>query len=112
MKSFIKNTEYLTKNDLVMKRVCVSLFGLILCVSVAYGYLINQTIENVVVRQKAQTELSTVNSRLAELEAKHIALASKINLEYAHSLGFIEVTQPEFVSYVSGPGSLSLNALK
>lgn len=74
-----------------------------------YAYLVNQTVLNIVERENIQDEITTLNSRISELEFKYIALKNNINLEYAHSLGFINAKNVKFASRKLSGDGLSIN---
>lgn len=82
--------------------------AVILC-SLFYAYLVNKTVLNIVEREKSQQELVALHSRLGELEAEHIALKNKISPEFAATLGFKEVSNPQFITFGGTGSGLSLN---
>ncbi|MEO8637792.1 MAG: hypothetical protein ABI430_02740 [Candidatus Taylorbacteria bacterium] len=73
--------------------VCAVLVG-----AFAYGYLVNDMVHNVANRQKMEKEISTMQSKLSELEFKYIAMKNDISPEYAYSLGFKDVKKQVFIT--------------
>jgi hypothetical protein len=86
----IKNYMLATifKNDIEKKM----LNGLIIAVvvfSIFYVYFVNQSIFNINSRRLNEDKISALEGEIASLEANYMAVTnSKINIEYAHSLGF------------------------
>lgn len=70
----------------------ISAFSLIL-----YVIAINQTVRNVVARQKMQVELSQLTSRIAEMEFSYITAKNSIDLSKAYTLGFKDVAINTYV---------------
>ena len=100
--------EKLNINNLKKKLfwfLTVSLFFSI----IFYTYLVNQTVLNIVERENIQDEITTLNSKISELEFRYIALKNNINLEYAHSLGFVNVKNVKFASRKLSGNGLSIN---
>ena len=75
----------------------------ILVVSIAsliilYGYFVSYSIINVVLREEVEQELTRVTTRISDLEFQYLSKKSSINLALAHSLGFQNISQKQFVS--------------
>jgi hypothetical protein len=66
-----------------------------------YIFSMNQTVRNVAVRQTLESELSSIESRVAELEFSYIALKNNITLGTASALGFEPVKTAVYVKRVS-----------
>ena len=65
---------------------------------VAYVYFVNQTVLNIVKREKIENQIMSLNSRIGELEFKYISLKNNISLDYAYSIGFVDVKDVKFAS--------------
>lgn len=108
MNAIIYHTNQLTKNEIFIQRVSVTILALILCSFLSYGYLINATIGNVVARQQAQSSITKLSAELATLETVHLQLKNNIAPSLAIQLGFVDVAEPHFVAYNQSQ-SLSLS---
>lgn len=75
----------------------IILCATIACCLVLYIYLIRQTVFNVVKRQEFESQLSALQSKIANLEAQNIFMKNSINLNTAHALGFQESSSLEFI---------------
>jgi hypothetical protein len=75
----------------VLAAVLVVSFGI-------YVYFVNQTIWNVVQRQRLETQMTGLNNRLSELEFKYISMENDVTIDKAYALGFKDVNEPKFVS--------------
>ena len=71
----------------------ISLVSLVL-----YVYGINQTVRNVVLRQKMQTELTRLTSDNGEKEFAYISQQNSIDLRRAYTLGFKDTDAKTFVT--------------
>lgn len=63
-----------------------------------YGYFVNSTVLNIVERRNIQNELEVLSSTFSTLESKYLALAAKIDIEFAYILGFTEAQNVKFVT--------------
>lgn len=79
--------------------------SLLVLSAVAYMWLINASVGNVVERKKVSEENRILTINLASLESRYLALTQEMTLERAHTLGFVDVTTPEYLS-LSGPKTL------
>lgn len=86
-------------------------FGIVwlLCLTLAilYGYLVNQTVVNIVARTDTEATIEDVRSAISDLEAEYLATKNAITLEYAYSLGFQDLGDPKYVSRVDSDTLLS-----
>ena len=73
-----------------------------------YAYFVNQAVYAVAEREKIETKISALNSKLGEIEFKYIALKNEISPEYAYSLGFHDVKNQNFISKKDNADELSL----
>lgn len=80
------------------RKVFWSLAVLLVFSSIMYAYLVNQTILNIVERENLEGDIITLNSNISELEFDYISLKNDINLDYAHSIGFVNVGKVKFAS--------------
>ena len=78
----------------------------------SYIYFVNGAIINVVERQKIEKEITSINSRINDLESSYISLNNKINLDLAHSLGFVKVAKEKYVYRKTLSANLSLNRVQ
>jgi hypothetical protein len=72
-----------------------------------YGFLVKQTIQNVVARKGLERSHSELSSKVANLEAQYISLTDSINLTLAHTLGFVETNNAVY-AYKASRESLTL----
>jgi cell shape-determining protein MreC len=91
------------------KKLILSLFGGAILFAFLYGYFINQTILNVVARKNIEADLIELGSEVSSLEVEYIKLKNKIDLEFAHSLGYKDVSDIKFVSRKSLGKTLTIN---
>lgn len=97
-------------NQKVVQMFWLVVFSIVLTLT-TYAFLINKTVSNIVSRQNNSAELSSLNSKIAELETEHIQLQNSISPEYAKQLGFNDVTNPQYISLAKSAPSLSLNTI-
>ena len=106
-------TEIITKQLNTINHLERKLFWvfsvLLLMASIFYAYLVNQTVLNVVVKENFDEQILSLNSKVGELESKYISVKNQINLDYAHSVGFVEAKNLKFASRKLSTQSLSLN---
>lgn len=74
----------------------------------SYGYCVRGAIVNIVVRQNMEAELSSLTSKVIDLEAKYIKIKNNITPELAQNLGFIAVSSQKFVTRNTEESGLSL----
>jgi len=95
----MKNTYTKPKGRLNKQRVFF--FSLILLVFVSfslYMFFLGRTIFDLVDRKNIEEEIRLANSRISELELHVLEYNSKVTLQKAHDLGFINNKDPKFVS--------------
>jgi len=80
------------------QRIFAGLFTLILILSGLYIFLVSSSIVNVLVRKEIAQELSGVRGYLSDLESRFIVAKERVTLEYAHTLGFVDVSHKVFVT--------------
>ncbi len=67
-----------------------SLFGVIGLLLMLYIFLVGTTIYNTLEAQRAERTISSMTAELASMEFAYLSAQSKINMDLASSLGFIE----------------------
>jgi hypothetical protein len=80
---------------------------LTLCV-ISYGLLFRGALVNIVARQNMESELSSLSSKVANLESDYIKAKNGITQELAVNLGFIAVSNQKFVTKDTKTTGLSL----
>ncbi len=105
IKNRILNIEYSERKIFWCLILFVAVF------SGLYMYLVNSTIVNVVGRQKIEKEISSINSRINDLESSYLSLNNQISFNYALSMGFVKLTSEKYVSRKALSANLSLNQL-
>lgn len=88
------------------KVIMMILGGLVCMCLVAYVALVNMAVHNAVAYEDMKKESALLRSEVAELEMKQIKLRQAITVGTARSLGFVELSNPHFVS-IAAP-SISL----
>lgn len=95
----MKNSYAKPKGRLNKQRVFF--FSLVLLVFVSfslYMFFLGRTIFDLVDRQNINQEIRLANSRISELELYVLDYNNKVTLQKAHDLGFINNSDPKFVS--------------
>ena len=82
-------------------------FVLVFCLF-SYGYFVRGAIVNIVARQNMETQISTLNSKVLDLESTYIKAKNSITPELAQSLGFVALTNQKFVTKNTNDLGLSL----
>ena len=77
-----------------------------------YCYLINKTVWNVVSRQRMETQIASMHSSVGVLENSYISMKDGINLQMAHSLGYVSAQNPKYVTRTATLGRLSVNSVE
>jgi len=81
----------------IERRTVTLLAGLLVTLLILYSYLVSQSIVNVLVRQNIEQEIATLNSTVGSLESDYIVRKERINLAYAHMLGYEDIEDKSFV---------------
>lgn len=63
-----------------------------------YIYLIGSITFNVIARKSLENKVSTLTSKVNDLDVLYLTSVNKINKEYALSIGFVDVHQNIFAS--------------
>ena len=82
----------------IERKIFWGLFALLVIFAVSYGYFVNQTILNIVARENIEEKTMTLNSEISEMEFDYIALKNDVNIDYAYSIGFVDVENVKFAS--------------
>jgi uncharacterized protein YpmS len=80
------------------KHIFFTLIALSVLSIIVYVYAVNQTVRNVVMRQKMEAELTHLVAQNGETEFAYIARKNAITLATASELGFTVVDTSIFVS--------------
>ncbi|MFA4890326.1 MAG: hypothetical protein WC587_01690 [Candidatus Paceibacterota bacterium] len=76
------------------------LFGIVIFVIIMAGcfylYFLGATIKGIINSSDNTKRLQTVSSEYQQLEENYYTLLGRFNLEYAHSLGFVDQPKNEF----------------
>ncbi len=84
--------------------------GLIVFVGL-YFYMVNLTVWNVVARQKAEKQITLLNSATGDMESSYMAAKNNINLNLAETMGFAATTNTKYVTRTK-LGRLSSNSVE
>lgn len=74
---------------------------------IAYMFLVNSTVLNIVKREEVGSSLASLNIEVSELEFDYISLKNSINIDYALERGYIPANDVVFASRSNT--NLSLN---
>jgi hypothetical protein len=86
--------ESANKGKLLFYTLSMLVVGLILM----YAFFVNQTILNVVERRDFQRDIAILSTKVGGLETEYIQKKNGITLEYAYTLGFYNVEEPNYIS--------------
>lgn len=64
----------------------------------SYGYLVRGTIVDIVARQNMENQISTLSSKVLNLESEYIKVKNNITPTLAQNLGFVSVTTQKFIT--------------
>lgn len=87
-----KKTKYMSRASAFF-----ALSGMLALFFVSYVYMVNQTVRNVVQRERAGGEISELRSKLSDLELRYIDRKNEITVEFAEAKGFREQVALKFV---------------
>lgn len=84
----------------IQTKIMWTLFVAVILLLASYLYLVNKSVYNIVERKQAEESINSLNTEVAMLETEYMTLTTtKINLDYAHSLGYKDV--PNNLSYIA-----------
>ncbi len=101
-------TKQKIRTEAIQKRIFFILATCLLFSAVFYTHFLNQTVINVVEREKKESEITNLFSEIGTLEFQYIQSKNDLSLEYAKELGFVESPTIIFVSRAKDT-SLSFN---
>jgi len=90
------------------QKIVLILLPCVVCVFLMYGFLVRQTILNVVNRENVGKENSRMLSSISSLEAQYMTAKANVNLEVAYAQGFKNADAPTFITR-SGLGKADLS---
>lgn len=88
VKTYVNNVNVM--NDDFNKRMFKNMLFTLGALALVYVFVVGSTIFNIVERKSLENQARTLSSEVSDLELTYLAMASKIDLEYSHSLGFKE----------------------
>ncbi|MEX0935180.1 MAG: hypothetical protein WDZ70_02555 [Candidatus Paceibacterota bacterium] len=80
------------------RAITFGLIAILAVASISYAYFVNKTVLHVVDRKDVEEEIALVSARIAEMEYEYMQTKATLTQEYAHTLGFKEVTNQHFVT--------------
>lgn len=86
------------RQEYSFKKIFFIVLAVLLVMATLYIYLVNRMVVNIVGRQQAEHNISTLNGTIGALESKYIALKNGVTLDVAYAQGFHDATP---VSYLS-----------
>ena len=89
MKNYAGQVGALSHNH--PKRVLFFLLGSLGFLALLYILIIGNMVFNIVERKGLEAQARTLANDVANLELEYLALSSKVDIEFSHSLGFKEV---------------------
>lgn len=82
----------------VQEKIFALLALAIVAVFLMYGFLVRDTVLNVIAREKIGKEAHELLSTISSLEASYMDTKAHINLDVAYAHGFKDVHSPDFIS--------------
>ena len=89
------------KKIITPRRLIISLALFSVVSVVTYGVLIQQSVEQVVMRKEKEQTLTKLRTSVSELESTYISKTKDINLNLATAMGYSAPTQTIFLSRVA-----------
>lgn len=83
---------------IVEKRLFVAFAAALLILATLYGYFLVSSIVNVIVREEAEQKTVALSSELSNVEYAYIERQNAITIAFAHSLGFTNIKDKQFVT--------------
>jgi len=68
------------------------------CALLFYVYFVSVAVVSVISRKDAESELGRLTAQVATLESTYVVLDRGIDLELAHTNGFVDVSVPRYIS--------------
>lgn len=87
VKNYANEVNIINNNDIERRLLKILLlsFGLL---AVLYVVFLGNIIFNIVERKNIELSARDVGNEVMDLEAKYLAMSSKLDLDYSHSVGF------------------------
>ena len=82
---------------------------LLILLAFLYAYMVNKTVWNVVARENAEKNISSISSNIDDMEFQYIALKNAITPDLAASLGYTESDNTVFITRNDASENLSYN---
>ncbi len=73
-----------------------------------YIYFLGTSVYSVIARKQAEVNVANLTSRISQLESEYVLLDKKINLDLAHTKGYIDVAVPRYVSRATSHDTFTL----
>ena len=97
LKSYAPNINIVNNNDInrqILRTMLYTLGGLAMC----YVFLLGSMIFNIIERKSVETEARALSNEVGSLELQYLSLSSKVDLDFAKSLGFKETSNKTFAT--------------
>ncbi len=91
------------------KKVFWTLFAVFVFFIISYGFLLNNTMRNTVLKQKMEKEIVSLGSEVNALEFKYLNTKNNITLSFAQLRGFVPVSADKFATIDSNKKNISLS---
>jgi Tfp pilus assembly protein PilO len=85
------------------------LLAVFLLLSFSYGFFINQTILNVVSRKNSEKTILNIYAQVSDQETKFMNLKNSVNLDMAREMGYISLSDVNYISLSRPQASLSIS---
>ncbi len=82
----------------IERKIFYGIVVLIMVVAFFYGFFVQQTIKNVVSREKTIKDTRELGSVIGDLESQYISLKNNITLDFAYAQGFKDAVKTEYIS--------------
>ena len=82
----------------IEKRTRLILLIMLTDAVVGYIYFVASSTLNIIARKDAHTQMSQVESAIAQLESEYFSLSKSITSENAETLGFVSIKSKNFVT--------------
>lgn len=105
MNSYAKNVNIVNNNNLDKKILRAILFSAGM-LAICYVFIMGSTVFNIVERRSLEANARTLSNEVGDMELQYLALSNKVDLAYAESKGFKEISMKSFATRAS-LGSIS-----
>lgn len=90
------------------RRIFWAVLLLIVAALLAYVYFLSLSVYGVIARKQAETKVADLSTKVSVLESRYAALDKHINLELAHTRGFVDIAVPRYISREATGDTLTL----